>query len=344
VVKKTPQYVQGKNIWAISGYKIYRSQNRGIDWETLGAISVSPVKNFFCLFPPLRRLLRLGIHNLLVLKSGNLLVSTSGWLHLSEDKGRTFLPVHKIRVGRKPLHRGICEDNCGDVYYGEYYLNPKRKEKVNLYKSTDNGRSFQVIQSFPAGTIRHIHFVQYDPYTDQIWIGTGDRDKECFIAYSEDGGKTFHKIGEGSQSWRAVSLIFTEKYLYWGSDAGLDVPFAKNFIYRWDRNSKVLNAVQGVHGPTYYSAVLPDGTFLIGTGVEGGANELDSCAHLWASCDGENWADLIKWKKDIWPVIFSHGMIRFPHGQGDVEDEFYFFLAGLRAPQGLYNAKILKTP
>jgi hypothetical protein len=340
VKKKIPQFVDGKTMWATSGYQVYRSPDKGVSWKVLGKISVPPTRKALCSCPPLARLLRLGIYNLLVLKSGNILASTSGLFHYSEDGGRTFYATHRMRVGRKPLHRGICEDKHGNVYYGEYYINPKRNEKINIYKSIDGGKSFQVVHTFPAGTICHIHFVQYDPYTDRLWIGAGDRDAECFIAYSEDGGNTFHKIGEGDQRWRAVSLVFTERYVYWGSDAGYCAPHAKNFIYRWDRNSQTLNVGQQVDGPIYYSTVLPNGIILMGTSVERGENELDSCAHLWASSDGDNWVDLIGWKKDFWPRIVSHGIIRFPHGQSDIDNEFHFYLVGLCASQGIYCAQI----
>lgn len=335
----TPQYVNGKTLWASSGYTLYKSRNGGENWEALSSIPLPALTRLACQVPPIARLFRLGIHNVLVLRSGGLLAITSGLIHCSIDGGRAFFPVERIRQGRRPLHRGICEDKQGNVYYGEYFLN-SRRESVRLYKSTDGGKTFQAVYTFPPRSIRHIHFVQYDFYEDKLWIGTGDRDSECFIAYSKDGGHTFHKIGHGNQCWRAVSVIFTEKCLYWGSDAGLDAPDSQNFIYRWERKTKSLEAIQQLHGPAYYSSILPNGVLVMASGVERGKNELDSCAHLWASSDGENWVDMLQWEKDHWPVIVSHGMIRFPHGQSDIQNEFYFFPIGLKKRKGLYSGRV----
>ncbi|MDD2797091.1 MAG: T9SS type A sorting domain-containing protein [Bacteroidales bacterium] len=65
---------------------------------------------------------------------------------------------------------------------------------------------------------RHIHTVSIDPYTNQIWIGTGDDDRHCQIYYSADNGDTWHKVGWGSQEWRVLSIWFTKNFVYWSTD------------------------------------------------------------------------------------------------------------------------------
>ena len=76
--------------------------------------------------------------------------------------------------GNKPGHQGVCLAPNGSIFFGEYLLNTDRSKPVNLYRSIDNGNSFQIIKTFPAGDIRHIHFIKWDPYEKCLWLGTGD--------------------------------------------------------------------------------------------------------------------------------------------------------------------------
>lgn len=66
---------------------------------------------------------------------------------------------------------------------------------------------------------RHIHSLVQDPYTGDIYVCSGDTDDESSIFVSSDGGKEFRLLGKGSQSWRALSFIFTEKSVFWNVDS-----------------------------------------------------------------------------------------------------------------------------
>ena len=66
---------------------------------------------------------------------------------------------------------------------------------------------------------RHHHVLNKDPYTGDIYIGTGDLDYESRIMRSSDGGNTFVEIGTGSQIWRTITLVYSDKYIYWGTDS-----------------------------------------------------------------------------------------------------------------------------
>lgn len=65
---------------------------------------------------------------------------------------------------------------------------------------------------------RHIHVLSKDPYSNNIFLGTGDSDDESAIYYSKDGGITFSKLGGGSQKWRTLSFIYTENDIFWNTD------------------------------------------------------------------------------------------------------------------------------
>ncbi len=66
---------------------------------------------------------------------------------------------------------------------------------------------------------RHIHVLMCDPYTKDIYVGTGDADDENAIYRSSDNGNTFAKIGGGSQAWRTLSFLFTKENVFWNTDS-----------------------------------------------------------------------------------------------------------------------------
>lgn len=81
----------------------------------------------------------------------------------------------------------------------------------------------------------HIHTVMVDPFSGNIWIGTGDFNNESMIIYSTDHGDTFHLLGMGSQDYRPLAFWFTKDYIYWNMDT-----YAPQSICRISR--KVFNS------------------------------------------------------------------------------------------------------
>jgi len=264
---------------------------------------------------PLSRLLRLGIHNVQRLPTGTILAVAGGRIYRSTDGGRSFEATHRFRLGRKPAYVGFTVLSTGQVCYGEYVPQVERTHPIAIYRSDDDGRTFAEVHRFEAGQVRHVHFIQQDPYEPGVWVGTGDLGEECRILRSIDGCETFETVGRGSQAWRAVSLMFRRDAVYWGTDAGRDADREVNRIYRWDRKGGRLEPIQEVQGPVHGSTQLSDETMLISTGVEGGVNERDDRAHLWASRNGREWHEIGSWKKDIWPFRVQYGVIHFAHGQ-----------------------------
>ena len=267
---------------------------------------------------PLRQALRLGLHNLWPLADGGLVgVARKVLLRCAPGQPR-FDVCHRLRWGTKPGFNGLCTDPEGHVYYGEYVLNPRRALPIALYRSDDSGCSYKMIHEFPAGQIRHIHFIQWDSFGACLWMGTGDADHECLILRSHDYGATWRQVGGGSQLWRTVGLAFTHDAVYWGTDAG-SVVGQGNYVVRLDRTSDQIRPVQTLQGPCHGFALTRAGTLLACAGVEGGANEQDAYAHLWASQTGAEWQELAKWKKDPFPLIVQFGVIHFPHALDTVE-------------------------
>ena len=143
---------------------------------------------------------------------------------------------------------------------------------------------------------------------------------------SSDYGETWETVGGGSQDWRAIGVCFDEEYLTWGTDAG-SVP-DQNHIVRMNRKTHELEILADAEGPCHGCGSFKDGRVFISTGVEGGQNEKDQFARLKEICNGKA-EEILKVKKDIWPLILQYGVIRFPLGTENT-NHVVFTMFGLR--------------
>jgi len=260
--------------------------------------------------------LRLGIHNAIPLKDGSFLAIANKRIYKVTADGEWRI-VENIVNGNKPAFNGLEVTPSGDVFYAEYSMNMNRKQASRLFRSTNQGETFQEIFCFEPGEVRHIHFVQWDPFENCLWMGTGDADLECRILKSFDNGFTWKSLGSGSQRWRALGLAFTNDSVYWGTDAGLDAGDIANEIIQWKRDNGSINVLTSIQGPCHGITKLRDGTIWFSTGVEGGKNEKDDRVHLWAISKTQNLCEVKSWKKDIWPAVIQISTIHFPHGLSD---------------------------
>jgi len=330
-------YIDDEEIWVSSNYTLYTSQDEGITFNKVVDLEVAFLMQMLGRSRLFTRALRLGIRSLKKLNNGTILAIADRKIFRLKD-GQCEI-VHSFKNGFGPLREGWCEDEKGNCYMGEYFLNNKRNRPVKLLKSIDDGRSWQIIHSF--NNIRHIHSVQYDSFEKKIYMGTGDRDKESSISFSEDEGETWTELGSGDQMFRAVSLLFTKDHIYWGSDS----PTIQNYIYRYVRQSGEIEKLVAVDGPIYYSTILGNGIKLFATTAEGDSEgksaEWDNKAHIWASQDGVQWEDIKSWEKDFLPYILGHGRILFADGNCG-NDDLYITTEALKNVDGmLMHCKIL---
>lgn len=276
----------------------------------------------------LSQLLRIGIHHLIPLRDGNILVTAKRKTYILDKEGNV-LNVWRGYQGNKPGHQGICITPDGTVFFAEYLLNPDRDHDIHLWRSIDSGQSFQIVKTWSAGDIRHLHFVKWDKYEQCLWLGTGDygeNGSENRLYRSGDNGDTWELIGQYSQDWRAIGVCFTEDSLLWGTDAG-SCPDTVHLV-KMDRKSRKLTILQDLEGPCHGCASYADGRVFFSTGVEGGENEKDRYSRMKEFADGKC-IDVLKLKKDIWPLIVQYGVMRFPLGSDNC-DKVVFTAMGLK--------------
>jgi len=319
------QLIDGDEIWVSRNYSLYRSKIGEDRFEKVIDLPFSFCDHVVGRSRLLSRALRLGIRSVLSLKSGTFLVNSQKKIFRIEENGMINEVFH-FNKGLGPLRQGWCEDNDGNCYLGEYLLNSSRKDKVKLFKSDDDGLKWQIIKEFDD--IRHIHCVQYDKFSNSIWLGTGDREQESSISFSENGGESWSIIGGGEETFRTVSFIFTKNHVYWGTDS----PTKHNYIYRYHRKNGEIEKLSQVDGPIHYSIEVSN-LKLFATVVEGKSEgktlQLDKKAHIWCSNDSENFEDLVGWKKDSLPYILGFGRIIFPLGFNST-NELYFTTQSLK--------------
>ena len=260
-----------------------------------------------------RQLFRVGLHHLLPLKNGNILVTAKRVVYIVSPDGEVVNTFTGYQ-GNKPGHQGVCVTPDGTIFFAEYLLNPNRDHVIRLYRSTDNGSSFQVVKEWPKGDIRHLHFVKWDSYEKCLWLGTGDygeNDNESRLYKSNDNGDSWVLVGANSQNWRAIGVCFLNDFLVWGTDAGHCSDTVH--LVRINRKDNNLELLADLEGPCHGCASYSNERVFFSTGVEGGENEIDRYARLKEYKDS---AVVTHWqlKKDVFPMILQYGVMRFPLG------------------------------
>ncbi|WP_254538896.1 WD40/YVTN/BNR-like repeat-containing protein [Halomarina litorea] len=252
--------------------------------------------------------------NVWALPGDAVLATLDRWLLLSRDGGASWRPVRELPRSSGPmgvLPTALCRD--GDrLLLGEY---PLGDEVPNVLESTDGGRSWSTLLALPE--VRHVHAIQADPYSGDVWVTTGDADEECRIARLREGSGEVELdvVGTGSQRWRAVELAFTPEAVLWG----MDCTYAEdNHLLRVARDEldddPDPEVVGTASGSVFYSATWGhDGTQWIAfsTALETG---LDSTSPTDRRVNRTTSADVLVSSSDVdferWETLASYGKRR----------------------------------
>ena len=126
---------------------------------------------------------------------GALLIFDSSYrIRRSTDEGSTWKIVHERRApGLEPLTTQsiVVQPGTGHIYYGEY-TNGTGEDVVDcaLWRSTDHGVTWEIFYTWGLlgrvegpEIIRHIHSVQIDPYTNEVYVMLGDGTPEIGRAH-----------------------------------------------------------------------------------------------------------------------------------------------------------------
>ncbi len=235
------------------------------------------------------------VENVLTLSTGTVLIvvrDSNGIRHIlrsTDSNATSFSAATSLDIPANGYLLGSQSwvETGGAIYVGD---TGDASGGPTLWKSTDDGRSFFVAQSFP--TEREVHSVEADPYAPgRIWVLL-DQENNVNLAkvgYSDDGGQTFTYITTGAypQS-RVVGLMFAPDAVYWGTDSP-DVP---SELWRWDRSSgNLTRLLSGLNVP-FYSGVSYQGMQVQFSGVEPQSEGYigDEYIHVLTSNGGSSWS------------------------------------------------------
>jgi len=296
-------YASPERLVAVKDGALYESCDKGTAWQRLNRLPLGFGQRVCVSSKLLRRLLRKGVHHFCAGQRSSLIIANRDTYEL-EGKGIHFAGALK---GGRPL--ALCGAN-GAFYYGEYRSNPERSP-VHIWRKQEAGADWQPVWRFTG--VRHVHGVFHDPYTDALWLTTGDQGEEVGIWRTQDDFETLERIVGGSQQCRAVQLLFTKDHIYFGSDT----PQEQNHIYRMDRGGKNIEPLAAVGSSVFYGCKVGEHLFFSTATEPSDVNQTRN-AEVWGSGDGEKWKLLRLFKKDLWPMkYFQYGQVLFPAGPGD---------------------------
>ena len=328
------QFYRDGALYATEDHWVFCSMDNGYSWKKICKLELrdrtlrGAIKDRLLRSDLVRKVRRkIGIHNLVALNSGTLLIQYDG-IYRYDGNGTTAKYVYGFEEDRiiVPMKNGFTlDDRTGNVYFGEY--NNSRPYAVRVIRGSDDGTQWQICYRFPKGRIKHVHSIIPDPHRERLWICTGDNDLETCLFYTDDDFDSVSEFMGCSQIFRMVSLIPTEDALYWGSDAGWDIEGNfTNRIYRIDLKRNRLSSMADIHQPAYFSARLKNGSMIIATTYECGIKRsMDRTADLWFSESGSTWKRILQlpYRPSRRLEGTRYALVNLPQGIMD-EDTIFF--------------------
>lgn len=306
-------YIDGKTIFAQIGNCLCSSNDNGETWQSYPVRLPEGARIFSKLYA---RLTRQGIHCLCVLKDRSLLLVVKGAFYKYDIASGNMERSFSILRGSRPLY--VCKSHDGNLFWGEYFRNPIRDE-VYIYSSEDHARTWYIKYTFKKNSIRHVHGIFYDTYDNNFWITTGDEDQENAIWITNNKFRTMEMITGRKQQSRALQLILTQDYVYYGTDT----PYEMNHIRRINKRTGKVETLADLDGSVYWGCKV-GGIIFFSTAVEPSKINRYRYASLWCSQDGINWIKIEKYKKDLWPMKYGQiGQIYLPQGENETGYLFY---------------------
>jgi hypothetical protein len=307
-------YDGARGTFGSRGRTILHSTSPGGDWRTVARFPRDPLVDTLALGGRLpQRVLRSDKCNVWPMRSGALLGIRGGTVYrIDPSGGEDPAPLARIE-GDCVMNRALAEDADGAVYFGEYFMNPRRIP-VGVWRVDPGLERCECVHRFETPRTRHVHAVHTDPFVpERLWVTMGDFENECFLAHTDDAFGTVHVRGDGGQLWRAVGLVFAPDRLHWLTDTHIE----QNRVVSMSRATGELALHGERSASSWYAATTMEGLHLATTTVEPGPGIHTDRAHLLASRDAVTWHEVASFEKDVWPMRggFGFGSLSLPAGE-----------------------------
>jgi hypothetical protein len=230
-----PDGSPGRTVIAAAGQTAYESNDLGESWKAIPLGDVEPVEHCF------------------VTSTGAKLTATLPMAAEGETETRVVVrrygpdwkPEGEPLVTRSAWHGPTAIGESGGVIlFAEYPVNRGKygnADKLQLtdqlvsdprvFRSRDDGRTWEPCFQVSARIIRHLHTVCPDPeVAHRWWLTSGDRAEEVFVWVSDDDGDSWtditslepatplHRNCRPRAAQRQTDQVFHDGWMIWGAD------------------------------------------------------------------------------------------------------------------------------
>lgn len=315
-----PLYFHDGKLYCSRFNQIVVTADFGQSFEFVGTLATSGWKAAAARpFPLLQRVLRAGVYRMRVLEDGTLLLVFRGGIYTLARGATAAAKTFAFPRGNRPI--SLASKPGGLTVVGEYWGNPNR-DPVHVYGSED-GTSWHIVSTFPAGSIRHVHGISYDAWDDCFWVCTGDDDHETGLLRASADFRRLDVVRQGGQIHRFYSILVRKDHLLLATDT----PRVDNFVCRLDKRSGQFETLQRIENSSFYSCDVAGRAFVSTVAEPSPCNDQRAC-HVWAN-DGATgrWRRVLSFPVDrldrvshlpgVPKGLFQYPRIFFPEGTND---------------------------
>ncbi len=194
-------------------------------------------------------------------------------------------------------HQGMSEDSLGNLYLGEYTVSSQQGCAI-VYKSEDEGLTWtKILNASEYGTnpSKHTHLVAVDPYTDYIYVSTGEATNGAKLLRSKDYGVSWTLLGEANHRWQPIVAEFSPDHIFFGADSGSTLA-----INRFDKSTDIMedfNVSEEYTLTSMHSSLkIDDNTYLFGTQAK---NKTYNAVMLYTENSGDDWYYVYRLNKSL---------------------------------------------
>ncbi|MBP9983493.1 MAG: hypothetical protein KBF13_00025 [Prevotella sp.] len=282
------------------------------------------------------RLLRFGVRVATAVDDNNVILCIGNTLYEVNLETNSISKGWSCGHGVRPL---IFTDVIGidgipnGIYFGGYLSNGE-KNPVNIYHRLGVD-IWEVVYTFPQGSINHVHNIVVDSYRNCLWVFTGDFDEASAIWKVSDHFRKFERIAGNNQKYRGCVVFALAEGLLYATDA----PFADDYIYLMNPDTSETKALFPIDGSCIYGCKWKD-NYVFSSTVEGdgrntpkleflfgrkrGAGIKDDYVHMYMGNLKEGFKEIYKEKKDNMPYYtFQFGVFKFPVGKNNSDTLFF---------------------
>lgn len=325
----TVEWAEKNNFYLSKRNIIFHSENLKPPFKKIAAIDAPSWKNLAANFRLAQRLLRFQVTNVIPLANGEIFITFDK--SVGVIRNGKYQTLKGLTRPCRVLRAACAVDENGDIFFGEYLANAERGE-MRIYKYSSGNDALEIAYTFPPDSIRHIHGVYFDKFSNALFCLTGDDDSECRIIRSTDGFQTTETVGQGDETWRAVSILFDEKNYFYGMDA----EFRANHIYKLNRENLERKSLGEVSGTVFYSKKTGADLFFTTT-AENAPSQTENVAALWHVDANDKCERIAAYEKDFWhTTLFQFGTIHFPYFS-NLDGELYFHLVGVKEDNRVFK-------